>query len=384
MPMAWDTRLKAAWHGEASGSDLAAMFAATAGLTGLKQALEDRRLEAEIEQTGQGWRAILAVGRLAAPLWLAETLVGLAGTFYDAETRSHPDRPSSVSRPIFVVVAALLAPVEDIIADVTTALADPNHLTALTAPLHIGPGGDIAGDASPGPASGPYAQGLASGARQAHTSSATALASVRTEVARSEAPDWLRAGLQRLDGELQGAGARLDMSETRLTSLTAAHGGDPAMLAAICGDLWKIVDIAAVAGQMIADPHLLPGAATLHSAGPGQARMSPMPPSAPLPPLLPSHPAAPRHVPVEVNPLPLPVIDPGAAPLLQRRDDTPALGSPLAVVPPPEVSLPIIGESSQPTTATSSEKPHLDARQKPGTAKDSTDKEAPIVFPEIG
>ncbi|HLJ81841.1 MAG TPA: hypothetical protein VKT52_10170 [Ktedonobacterales bacterium] len=388
--MAWDTRLKAAWHGEASGADLAAMFATTAGLSGLKQALADRCLEAEIEQTGHDWRAVLAVGRIAAPLWLADTLVGLAGAFYDAETRSHPDRPSSVSRPIFDVVAALLAPVEDIIAEVTAALADPNHRTALAAPLRIRPGGDIASDAPPGSVSGPYAQGLAAGARQVHTSAAAALASVRTEVARSEAPDWLSAGLQRLDGELQGAGARLDMSEARLTSLAATRSSDPATLVAICGDLWKIVDVSAVAGQVIADPHLLPEAATAQrGASPAPARMPPMPSSFPFPPAT-SHPAAPRRAPVEVDPLPLPVIDPGAAPLEQRRERMPSPEAPSAGVPSPDVSLPVIGESPRPQAPARTPPPETSPsreRQKPDTANDatdSTDEEPTIRFPEIG
>ncbi|MGH2514701.1 MAG: hypothetical protein ACRDHP_03515, partial [Ktedonobacterales bacterium] len=160
--MAWDARLKAAWHGEASGADLAAMFAATAGLAALKQSLADRRLEAEIEQSGHDWRAVLAVGRTAAPLWLADALVGLAGALYDAETRAHPDRPTSsasVSRVTYEAVVALLAPVEDVLASVTAALADPNARATLTRPLRVGPGGDIAGDDPPGPASLTYTQG---------------------------------------------------------------------------------------------------------------------------------------------------------------------------------------------------------------------------------
>lgn len=388
MPMAWDARLKAAWHGEASGADLAAMFAATAGLSGLKQALEDRRLEAEIEQAGHDWRAVLAVGRIAAPLWLADALVGLAGTLYDAETQSHPDRPTSVSRATFEVVAALLAPVEDIIADVTAALADPNHRTALTAPLHIGPGGDIAGDIPPGPVTLPHTQGLVSGARQIHTSAAAALAAVRTEIARSVAPEWLAAGLQRLDGELQGAGARLDMSETRLTSLAATHSGDSAALATICGDLWRIVDVSATAGQRIADPHLLPeaAAASTYSAGAMTSRRPTPPASAPLPAAPSPPPRSPRRPPVEVNPLPLPRIDPGAAPLIRRQETPFPVAHPAAPAPSDDIALPVIGESapSQPANPSPKEKPHPEARQKPERATDAADEESEVRFPEIG
>jgi hypothetical protein len=378
MPMAWDARLKAAWHGEASGTDLTAMFAATAGLSGLKQSLEDHRLEAKIQHTGHDWRAVLAVGRIAAPLWLADTLVGLAGALYDAETRSHPERPSSVSRITFEGVAALLAPVEDIIADVTAALVDSTHRTALSVPLHVGPGGDIASDPPRGPVSLAYTQGLAAGARQVHTAASAALVSVRTEVARSDSPNWLLAGLQRLDGELQGAGARLDMSETRLTALVGTRTVDPAALAAVCTDLWRIVDTATVAGQRIADPHLLPGAAdSQYSASSAPSRVPPA--SSPLAPS--------RRAPPKIDAVPLPHIDPGAAPLLQRRDMLPPAARSAAAPPPPEVALPVIGEPSQqraPDTAPQ-EKPHPpDAQEKPGTQADAKDKEPPIMFPEIG
>ncbi len=397
--MAWDARLKAAWRGEASGDDLAAMFAATAGLAGLKQALEDRRLEAEIEHTGHDWRAVLAVGRIAAPVWLADALVGLAGAFADAEKRAHPER-SSVSRATFETVAALLAPVEDIIADVTAALADPSHRTALTAPLHVGPGGEIAGDDLAGAVPGPYAQGLAAGTRQLHTAAAAALAGVRTQIAHSESPEWLKAGLQWLDGELQGAGARLDSSEARLTALTATHAGDSVSLAAICDGFWKIVDVAAVAGQMIADPHLLPQAAgvTPRDADSDAARMQPVPTAPALPP---PSPPRPRRAPDEfVDPLPLPRIDPGAAPLLQRRENsenpenplTQGQGSSVTPAPQPaeaEVALPLIGEEpSQPRGPEPEPAPprkaQFPARQKPETAKDAPGTDTPLPFPEIG
>lgn len=274
--MGWGAHLGDTWRGKVSGADLGALFAATAGLTSLQQALDDRRLGARIAQAnqpdhaGQEWRIVLAVGPLAAPLWLAETLVGLAQAFYDAETQGQPDQrdpnhPPLVSPYTHDLIASLLAPVEDIIADVTVALADPNHHVGLTAPLHVGPHAAIAGYDLPRPPSVAFARGLAKATRRVHTSAAAQLMETQATLAKSSAtPDWLITGLQRLNGLLQGAGARLDMAETRMEPLAplgrdgAAHVADPTALLAICADLWTIADTALVAGQQISDPHLLP------------------------------------------------------------------------------------------------------------------------------
>src|SRR5258707_2218132 len=127
MPTGWGAHF-GAWRGETSGADLTALFAATASLSKLQQALEDRRLEIQIAQagqigqTGQAWRTVLALGRIAAPLWLADALVALAGAFYDAEAQPHADPPASIPSYIHDLVAALLMPVEDIVAVVTAAL----------------------------------------------------------------------------------------------------------------------------------------------------------------------------------------------------------------------------------------------------------------------
>ncbi|MGH2516778.1 MAG: hypothetical protein ACRDHP_14085, partial [Ktedonobacterales bacterium] len=208
----------------------------------------------------------------------------------------------------------------------------------------------------------------------------------RTEVARSESPDWLTAGLQRLDGELQGAGARLDMSETRLTAQAMTRGGDSTALTAMCRDLWRIVDVAAVAGQQIADPHLLPEAvATRYSEGPSPARgarMAPSPPASPSPPAPPRRPAPPiiEHV-------ALPRIEPGSAPLL-RREETPAAESHPVAPPPSEVALPTIGESTAPQSPPPAPKaqprPEARTQQRPDTPSSAKDDEPPFAFPDIG
>lgn len=391
--MEWGARLTVAWHGQGATADLGALFAATAGLTGLQQALEDRRLAAEIEHIGHDWRAVLAVGQLAAPLWLAGTLVSLAGAFYDAATQaqtqarsqpnSHhlthstlPDQaeqasgsasvPVSVSPYTHDLVAALLAPLEDIIADVTAALADPAHRTALTVPLHVGPGGTVAPLALPVPLPVHYAQGLATGVRRVHTSALATLAWVQTTVARSPspAPTWLAAGLRRLDGVLQAAAARLDMAEIHLAPLVVGVGaGEPARqrgarggssdsqaLAAVCQDLWRIVDTVVVAGQEVADPHLLPEA---FSAAPASLDIPvpnvPEPPQAASRPLPSSQAQEQRMRP---TPLPLPHIAEGAPSLHERQTATPPppatpdsrISASSDALDAPEVALPTIGD----------------------------------------
>ena len=385
MSMTWNERLKAAWRGEVPDADLSAMFAATSSLTGLHQALEDRRLAAQIEHAGHDWRAVLAVGQIAAPLWLADALVDLAGTLYDAETQTHPDRPAYVSPSTHDLVAALLAPVEDICVDVTAALADPGHRTALTAPLRVGPGGDVADVAPPNPPTVPYARGLATGARHVHTSAATTLVELQAAVARSESPDWLATGIRRLDGELQAAGARLDMGEARLASLVGTHSSDPAALAAICRDLWTIVGVSVAAGQMLADPHLLPEAAAAAASRPvatAAPSATPTPPAPVVSPPAPSPPVAPPPAPV-VH-VTLPRIEAGAAPLRERRDESASASHP-AAASPAEVSLPTIGEPAQPPTPDPAphSKPHPDA-PRPEAPATEADEGPPVRFPDIG
>ena len=357
--MGWGARLGATWRGKVSGADLGALFAATAGLTTLQQALADRRLDAKIAQAdqpdhaGQEWRIILTVGPLAAPLWLAETLVGLAQAFYDEETQGQPNqrdpnRPPLVSPFTHDLIAALLAPVEDIIADLTTALADPNHQSGLTAPLHVGPGADIAGYEAPRPPSAAYARGLAKAARRVHTSAAALLMETQATLAKSSsAPDWLTAGLQRLNGSLQGAGARLDMLETRMEPLTlagrdsAARGADPAALTAICGDLWTIADTALVAGQQISDPHLLPESPLV--VAPHAAAPSPRPSAratTPQTPIRSSGPQAPARPAQMYRPI-APGIPP--SPLQPTRPQPPQ--------PPSERALPQIDEGAPSATS---------------------------------
>jgi len=353
--MGWAARLGATWRGKVSGADLGALFASTSRLADLQQALADRRLETQIAQAnqpdpaGQEWRVTLALGSLAAPIWLADALVGMAQAFYDEETQGQPDQreshdphqPPYVSPYTHDVIAALLAPVEDIIADVTVALADPNHHTGLTAPLHVGPRRDIAGYDLPRPPGVAYARGLAKATRRVYTAAASLLLDTRSALAKTTPPDWLTAGLQRLDGSLQGAGARLDMTETRMEPLVAQTGrdsgaryADPDALTAICSDLWAIADTALVAGQQISDPHLLPESPLVVAAPQSTRptpRQSPIRASGPQAPArsIRQAPPAPQYRPIA------PGIPPDPAP--RPRPSAPQ---------PPDLALPSIAEGA--------------------------------------
>jgi hypothetical protein len=353
--------MRGAWGAGGSGADLAAMMAATAGLGNLQQALADRRLQAEIENIGHEWRAVLAVGRLAAIVWLAQALVDLAGVLYDAGTQSAPGHATRIDPDLGALIAALLAPVEDLLAEGTAALADPNRRPFLARPLRVGPGGEIAGGEPPSPVRGFYARALATGARRLHTAAAATLAANAAAVAKSPAPEWLRDGLQRLDGELRAAGARLEMAEVRLAALADPRNSS-AGLASICRDLWTIVGAAVVAGQMSADPHLLPGSrasSPLGSAPSFQANSTATagkqsaPPSRPAPAM------------------PLPQIEEGAeTPDAAQRQVGPTQRSPLPgdEPAPAEPTLPVVGEGAYAAPTTS---------PTPGPA-------AGVTFPAVG
>ncbi|HEY7832064.1 MAG TPA: hypothetical protein VIG30_00750 [Ktedonobacterales bacterium] len=415
----WGTRLKAAWRGDVSDADLGAMFAATGGLDRLHQALEDRRLAAQIDHpdhVGQDWQVILAVGALAAPLWLADALVALAGTFYDTETQSHPDRSAAISASTHDLVATLLAPVTDLIAEVTAALADPSRPAALTAPLRVGPGGDVATSPLPSLILAPYAQGLSTGTRRVHTAAATSLAAAQQAANTSPAPGWLVGGLRRLDGELQAAGARLEIAEVRLTPLLEPHRGDQTSLAALCRDLWTIVDAALVIGQFVSDPYLLPDARGARRSDTAPPATPTSPPTSPPPKReQPSAPALPRIAegapsPRDIQPSPpavgmatrsphevaFPTIveQPDAAP--PAPQSLPTIGQQAHVSlpnPPSPPSLPSVGEPYQPPAravdSPAASPPHA-SRSAPNASPSSPsstgepDGEPTVAFPDIG
>ncbi|HEY7782528.1 MAG TPA: hypothetical protein VIC85_20210 [Ktedonobacterales bacterium] len=404
--MDWGGLLRAAWRGDVPDGDLRASLAATASLAPLQQALDDRALAARIDNSGHDWRAVLTVGPIAAPLWLANALVALAGAFYDAATPS----PSARAQPgidpeIHDVVTALLAPVEDLAAATSAALADPDRRPALLSPVHIGPGGDVATRPTPAPLTAPYVRGLATGTRQLHTTSAAALAATRATVAASPIPDWLDVGLRQADAALRAAETRLDMAEVRL----AAPGGAGDTLAT-CRDLWTIADVSMVAGQVIADPHLMAGAP---SRTPD--RVTPPRPTVPAP--APSAPDSPAPRPRRQPALALPQIAEGApspqhrlgpnarppsSPTASHEDVLwPAIGptsdsarpdnpSQPPATTPPNAALPTVGPTPTAPAAPRASTPPLrppsapPARAESRTDSLDDDQDPPMRFPEIG
>jgi hypothetical protein len=381
--MAWNERLRAAWRGEVSGADIAAMFAATGRLSTLQQSLTDARLAADIEATGHEWRAPLAVGPIAAPLWLADALVGLASAFYDTET---PSRAAALPPYTHDLVAALLAPVEELIVAVTAAVADPARHVVLDAPVRVGPGGDIAGAAPPRPPSPAYARALATGTVRVHTSAAALLAPLRATFDRAAPPDWLAAGAQRQDGILQAAGARLEMAQVHLSGLASAPAGAAAALDAVCHDLWDVVDAAFHAGQLLADPHLMPEAAAApRPAATRDPAPAPAPPPAPvIPPIPPRRPAPIIHV-------TLPTIAEGAPAPRPQQVPQPPVPQPPAPAPhpaaPPDRALPAIGpEPSAPPAAPHPKAPPATPAAPAPTHPDhpKPDEPPPFAFPKIG
>ncbi|SRR5579875_3660797 len=178
-------------------------------------------------------------------------------------------------------------------------------------------------------------------------------------LAQSSPPDWLNGGVRRLDGVLQAAGARLDMIEIRLTPLLTSERevrSNQETLTAVCADLWTIVDTALIAGQLIADPHLMPEArvANVQRTAPPQTvsqtaphtsssaawSPQPTPSSRPIAPSVPPSPLQPVHPQPELS-LALPEITEGAP--FSSASPAPAAPLPPNASPSENATLPTIG-----------------------------------------
>jgi len=281
--MSWGARMKAALSGDVSGADVAAMLAAAGSLSALGQELADRRLAAELDHAGHEWRVCMALAPIAAPLWLGEALVTFAGSLVEAEAAAHPDRPSDLSPVAYALAVAALRPVTAIVAEVSAVLVDPSRPSGLTAPLTVGPRGAVAAYPLPIPVPAPYPRGLLHAAALIQGAAQAALNDAEALVGRSSAPGWLTAALRRVGGELRAAQARLDMTEVRLGVLLRAPRADRAQeeaLLALCADLWDALNTGLVIGQMVREPHLLPGAPT---AAPATEPRAVTPPAASFP-----------------------------------------------------------------------------------------------------
>jgi len=353
--MSWGARLQAALSGDVSGADVSSMLAATAPLADLSRDLADRRLGAELDHAGHEWRVCMALAPMAAPLWLGEALVTIAQSFVEAEAAGHPDRPYDLSPLAHALAVLLLQPVETTIAEVSAALIDPARPTGLTAPLTVGPRGVIAAYLIPDPVPLPYARGLLLATTRVQGAAQVALDDTASLVGRSSAPDWLTAALRRVGGELRAARVRLDAAEVRLAPLLRAPRADYGTLPALCAELWDVLNTALVTGQMLREPHLLPGAPPPHAPTP-DAQASPAPPvvreqRAPISPA----PVTPRPI-IAAAPSPRPP----PQPKVERPVVLPSVGDGVREVPAP-LPAPARREPDQPTTPTAPAHPHDEA-----------------------
>src|SRR5437016_5124053 len=124
--MSWGAKIKAALHGDVDSADVAALLASTRALTALREDLAGRRLDVELAHgkdataasaAGEAWRVADELGQVTGPLWLAEGLVALAQSIYDAEAQAHPDAPGTMSAVAHNRAVALLQPVASIITE---------------------------------------------------------------------------------------------------------------------------------------------------------------------------------------------------------------------------------------------------------------------------
>ena len=351
--MSWGARLQAALSGDVSGADVSSMLAATAPLTDLSRELADRRLGAELDHAGHEWRVCMALAPVAAPLWLGEALVTIAQSFVEAEIAGHPDRPYDLSPLAHALAALLLQPVETTIAEVSAALVDPARLTGLTAPLTVGPRGAIAAYLIPDPVPLPYARGLLLAATRVQGAAQVALDDTASLVGRSPAPDWLTAALRRVGGELRAARVRLDAADVRLAPLLRAPRADYNTLPALCAELWDVLNTALVTGQMLREPHLLPGAPPPHAPTLDAQAL-------PAPPVVREQRATISPAPV----MPRPIIAAAPSPRpptpskAERPFALPSVGDGVREAPAP---LPARREPDQATTAPAAPHPHDEA-----------------------
>lgn len=263
--MSWTDRLRAALSGDVAGVDVDAMLAATAPLDALHQALDDRRLSSRINHVGDEWRVIVEAANLAAPLWLADSLIVLAQGLREAAADGHPDRARAWSAAAHDLAVALLQPLEALVAEASAAAADPNRPTRLTAAVMAGPRGEIAAAPLPAPVAPDYLSGLVLAAERLHGAASQLLGDAEGLLHAETTPAWLTAGSQRVKGDLAAAGARFAMVRTRLNAMLPdparfRPGVTDAAPATLCMEIWDIVNTALVAGQRLAEPRLLPGA----------------------------------------------------------------------------------------------------------------------------
>ena len=359
--MTWEARIKAALHGEVKGGDVAALLAATNPLAGLHQQLEDRRLSTQLDHADREWLVAFELGSVAAPLWLAEALVGIASSFVEAETEQHPDRPADMSPAVHDQCLALLYPVGPMIGELSAMLADQAHPFAFALPATFAAGA-LTLISIPLPLPAPYLRGLLRGAERTQGAAQAAVNNLAAPAQGATTPAWLTAALRGIGGESAAASTRLEMAQVSAAALL--HGGSMPDDTAIhlANDVWSVVDTYLRIGQQVSDPLLLPGAPARRGAVTPTAGTA-APHSGGTPPVLPASSASPPAYQAPVappsyhQPAPTPPGDlvqdparqvyqaPAPAPPAYQAPSPPTVSPPVTPVPAaePERALPQIG-----------------------------------------
>jgi hypothetical protein len=261
--MSWTGKIKNAFEGVVDGSDARARLASGAPLASLRQQLSDRRLDVEIANLDEPWRAPFALSTVAAPLWVAESLLSLAESLSDAEVTAHPDRPTAMAALTHDQILALLEPIAMLQGEISGAIADPNRRSALSLPLLVRPYATTTAGLMAERVPVPYLRGLLAGVSSLSGAAQLLVEDYTPFMSHPSAPAWLRRGLATLKGDLAAAQARLDAAQAESVPVLRQPTPDEAALRTLAVDLWQVANTYLKLGQQITAPSLLPGAQPL-------------------------------------------------------------------------------------------------------------------------
>ena len=270
--MNWNAKLKGALLGETDGADVAARVAGAYPLVELRRRLADQRLEAELAHPGEEWRLTDDLATLESPLWQAESLLSLVQSLIEAEQEAHPDRPTMMSPASHDEALMLLDPLDTILAQVSTGLADPARRPVLGGVNLITPTGLGRYQNLP-PA---YLKGVQRGAERLEGTAQSAISGLETLVGRSGGPDWITNGIRALRADLAGAQTTLQALGLRVAAPGGTQGGEAATVQ-LARELWQVVNAYLRAGQLAAAPRLMPGAPPLPAPAPAWSPPPPQP-----------------------------------------------------------------------------------------------------------
>lgn len=260
--MSWAGKIKNAFEGVVDGSDALARLASGAPLASLRRQLADRRLDVEIANLDEPWRVPFVLSTIAAPLWVAEGLIGLAQSLSDAEVAAHPDRPTAMASLTHDQIMALLEPIAMLQGEISGAIADANRRSSLSLPLLARPYANTAAGLMAERVPVPYLRGLLAGVSSLSGTVQLLLEDYAPFMNHPSAPAWVHGGIASLKGDLAAAQARLDAAQAGSGPVLRQPAPDEAALRTLAIDLWQVANTYLKLGQQIASPSLLPGAQT--------------------------------------------------------------------------------------------------------------------------